>query len=214
MKNKFYNIFLTSEDNNFGKSIRISKNMLAFLLFFGIVLFFLAIIGILRITSNDSLIARLNMLESINFDLQGKINWKDSTNIIPSFAMPVDGFVTKGINKENNHHGIDIAAVKGSEVKATLDGIVIFSGYDSITGNTIILSHNHNLFSLYGHNDTNLVELRKLVLINSPIAKVGNSGTSEGPHLHFEIWDGEKIIDPRSLIKRYKENDVSVKKSR
>ena len=70
------------------------------------------------------------------------------------------------------------------------------------------------MFSLYGHNDTNLVELRKFVSINTPIAKVGNSGTSDGPHLHFEIWDGEKIIDPRSLIKSYEENDVSIKKSR
>ena len=211
MRNKYYNIFFTSEDNDFRKTIRLSKIILMLFLFFGIIFFCLALIGAYRFTNHDNLIRKSRLLEYENFDLKSKITSNDSLISLQPLAAPVEGFVTKGVSVENGHNGIDIASIKGSFVKATLDGIVVFSGYDSIMGNTIILAHNNNLFSLYGHNDTNLVESRDFVEVNFPIAKVGNSGTSDGPHLHFEIWDGKKIIDPRNLIKDYKEKDVSIK---
>ena len=95
-------------------------------------------------------------------------------------------------------------------IRPTLDGIVVFSGYDTIMGITIIISHSDNIFSLYAHNDTNLVDIREFVDSNTSIAKIGDSGVSRGPHLHFEIWQGNKILDPRDLINNYKVNDVSI----
>ena len=211
MKNKYYNIFFTSEDNDFRKAIRLSNFFLILFLFFGIIIFFLSVIGAYRFTNHDVLTNNLRLLEYENFDLKSKMKNNDTLESIQKFSNPVEGFVTKGLNVESGHNGIDIASIKGSFVKATLDGIVVFSGFDSIMGNTIILAHSNNLFSLYGHNDTNLVGLRDFVGVDSPIAKVGNSGTSDGPHLHFEVWNGKEIIDPRDLIKDYKEKDVSIK---
>ena len=217
MKNKFYNIFLTSEENNHSRSIRLSKRLLVFILFFGIMCFAFAIVGLLRVVNHDKLLINLNKVQSINFDLKKKLSFINSIDVdinALSFKKPVDGFVTKGINRDNLHYGIDVASIKGDEIKATLDGLVIFSGYDTLTGNTIIISHDNNIYSLYGHNDTNLVNVREFVSANNSIAKVGNSGASDGPHLHFEIWNGGNVIDPRELIDSYKENDVSIKKSR
>ena len=52
--------------------------------------------------------------------------------------------------------------------------------------------------------------MRDYVKSKQVIGTIGESGNSNGPHLHFEIWQNSNIIDPRSLIKEYKENDVSI----
>ena len=101
-------------------------------------------------------------------------------------------------------------AIQNVTIESVGGESVVFSGYDTIMGNTIIISHSDNIFSLYAHNDTNLVNIREFVDINTSIAKIGDSGVSGGPHLHFEIWQGNKILDPRDLINNYKVNDVSI----
>ena len=129
-------------------------------------------------------------------------------------STPVDGYVSKGVNINNDHNGIDIASVKGNPIKAASDGLVIFSGIYGNMGNTLVLSHLNNIFTIYGHNDSNLVEVREFVSAGDHIANVGSTGISDGPHLHFEVWKGNEIIDPRELIKEYNNKDVSIKKSR
>ena len=78
MRNKYYNIFFTSEDNDFRKTIRLSKIILMLFLFFGIIFFCLALIGAYRFTNHDSLIRKSRLLEYENFDLKSKITSNDS----------------------------------------------------------------------------------------------------------------------------------------
>ena len=78
-------------------------------------------------------------------------------------------------------------------------------------GNVVILSHEFGFFTVYGHNDTNIVHERDIVSQGQVIAKVGDTGISEGPHLHFEVWKHNRVLDPRDLIDKYKKKDVSIR---
>ncbi len=133
-------------------------------------------------------------------------------NIIP-ISQPVDGIVTRGIidDPKNPHYGIDIAATFKSDIKAIKQGLVIFSGKINHLGNTIIIAHPNNYYSLYAHMHNRLVSKREFVNQNQIIGEVGKSNHDDGPHLHFEIWHNNLIIDPRNLIEEYKVKDVSIK---
>ena len=127
---------------------------------------------------------------------------------------PVVGVVTKGIERKNGelvHSGVDVAAEYGASVKSPLQGMVVYSGPSSDLGNMIILSHDNGLYTVYGHNKHNLVKIREFVNVGQEIAKVGGTGESDGPHLHFEIWEKDRVLDPREFIEIYKLRDVSIK---
>ena len=91
---------------------------------------------------------------------------------------------------------------------------MVFSGNMEDLGNTIILSHPNNIFSLYGHNDKNLVYTRDLVEKGDIIGYIGESGITDGPHLHFEMWKNTEILDPRDFIEIYKKKDISTNETR
>lgn len=123
-------------------------------------------------------------------------------------ALPVEkGHITDSFRPEmrswlfsNQHFGIDIAGQAGTDIKAAGDGVVIFAGWTSVLGNLIIISHGNEIFSFYGHNNRILVAERTHVRKNDPIALLGNSGQSTGPHLHFAIWKDDAPVDPREFI--------------
>ena len=93
------------------------------------------------------------------------------------------------------HTGIDIAAKKGEKILSPADGLVVFSGITDDLGKTIIISHSNNLFSLYGHNDKNTVNTRTIVNKGDVIGYVGETGNTDGPHLHFELWKNSEVLD-------------------
>ena len=134
------------------------------------------------------------------------------SNLIPN-NVPVLGMVTKGLDLENNppHNGIDIAAKSKSMVKAAQEGMIIFANPLNDYGNTIIIAHPNNYFSIYSHLEKCILKEREYVRANQTIGYIGQTGNSDGPHLHFEIWKNHHIIDPRELIKEYRVNDVSIK---
>jgi len=95
------------------------------------------------------------------------------------------------------HDGIDIGAKLGSPVIAAADGTVVYSdhrlaGY----GNLIIIRHRKNLFTAYAHNQKNLVHRGDKVRAGQKIARIGKTGHSTGPHLHFEVRRGTTPVDP------------------
>ncbi len=122
---------------------------------------------------------------------------------------PIDGFITQGLDVKNNHNGIDIISYKGDNIKSALDGVVVFSGENKNLGNTLIISHPYNYFTVYGHCDSLMVSERDLVKRKQIIATVGESGMTTAPHLHFEVWHNNIIVDPREIIKKYGDVDVS-----
>ena len=127
-------------------------------------------------------------------------------NSIPEL-YPVDGFLTRGYERESlvgdAHFGVDIAGAKGSPVKATADGIVIFAGWTYEEGYVIILKHQLDYYSFYKHNLRNLCQEWESVKKGQVIALLGDTGQiSSGPHLHFEIWKDTKPVDPIKYLRK------------
>jgi murein DD-endopeptidase MepM/ murein hydrolase activator NlpD len=91
------------------------------------------------------------------------------------------------------HQGIDFAALAGSPIFATAAGKVIHSGWESGYGNSIIIEHDSGIQTRYAHCAKLLVKTGARVSQGDIIAKVGSTGHSTGPHLHFEvIVNGER----------------------
>ena len=99
------------------------------------------------------------------------------------------------------HNGIDIAAPVGTAVCAAASGRVCETGYDNILGNYIIIEHMTGFYSIYGHLSQTLVLLKSDIKTGNVIGKVGNTGYSTGPHLHFEIRKKGKSQDPLKYIR-------------
>jgi murein DD-endopeptidase MepM/ murein hydrolase activator NlpD len=100
------------------------------------------------------------------------------------------------------HQGLDLAAPEGTEVYAVSDGTVIDIGYDRIYGNYIIIRHKDNLTSLYGHLQRVEAVLRTQVKSGTLIGRVGSTGQSTGPHLHFELRQDGRALDPAGRLRR------------
>ncbi len=114
--------------------------------------------------------------------------------------VPMTGFVSQEFQWPV-HAGIDIVAPEGTPVKASADGIVVFSGWTYEAGYIIILYHSGGYSTLYKHSSRNLVSNYQIVHQGEVIAFSGNSGeTSSGPHLHFEIWKDGYPVNPRQLL--------------
>ena len=103
--------------------------------------------------------------------------------------------------KRSFHSGIDMAAPSGTSVYAALSGTVTTVGYNSIYGNYIIVTHHSGYKTLYGHLSAALVTRGRYVDTSTKIGKVGNTGMSTGPHLHFTVFKFGKTINPLTLIK-------------
>ena len=117
------------------------------------------------------------------------------------FYKPVNGMVSSRYQADIRHFGIDIAAKPNESVLATLDGTVVYAGYDPNEGNVIQLQHKNGFISIYKHNETLLKEPGQNVVAGEAIALVGNSGVlSTGPHLHFELWLEGKPVNPEDYI--------------
>jgi len=99
------------------------------------------------------------------------------------------------------HQGIDLAAPEGTEVFAVADGVVTATGNDPVYGNYIIISHNNNWKSLYGHLSSVDTVLRSDVKSGNLIGRVGSTGQSTGPHLHFELRQDGKAFDPAGRLR-------------
>ena len=99
------------------------------------------------------------------------------------------------------HDGIDIDAEHGSPIRSTGKGIVILKKYSNKGyGNQIIIDHNNGFKTVYAHLSQFNVNLNDTINENDIIGYVGNSGSSTGPHLHYEIHKNEESIDPMLMM--------------
>lgn len=141
-----------------------------------------------------------------NFEQEEKYNLAVlNTNPLPVdglfFYKPVNGMISSHYQADIHHFGVDIAAAPKESVLATLDGTVMYAGYDPNQGNVIQLQHKNGFVSVYKHNELLLKEPGEQVVAGEAIALVGNSGKlSTGPHLHFELWYNGKPVNPEDFI--------------
>lgn len=100
------------------------------------------------------------------------------------------------------HMGIDIVAPLGTDVMASAKGQVIKIGFSRVGyGHYVILKHANGITSKYAQLSEIIVDLNQEVLANQVIAKVGSSGRSTGPHLHFEMRKDGELVDPMNFLK-------------
>lgn len=141
-----------------------------------------------------------------NFEQEEKYNLAVlNTNPLPVdglfFYKPVNGMISSHYQADIHHFGVDIAAAPKESVLATLDGTVMYAGYDPNQGNVIQLQHKNGFVSVYKHNELLLKEPGEQVVAGEAIALVGNTGKlSTGPHLHFELWYNGKPVNPEDFI--------------
>ncbi|MDR3146501.1 MAG: M23 family metallopeptidase [Treponema sp.] len=125
------------------------------------------------------------------------------------FRFPLRDFtVTSGFGPRVNpvtgrfrvHEGLDLAAPLGTDVFTVAAGLVTETGSDPIYGNYIIIKHGDDWASLYGHLSQIDVVLRQELRSGSVIGKVGSTGQSTGPHLHFELRRNGQAQDPGKYL--------------
>ena len=124
---------------------------------------------------------------------------------------PVAGQVSSGFGWRSNpfggggqhHRGIDIRAPRGTNIHATGGGTVIFDGWSSGYGNTIIIDHGNGIHTLYAHNSRNLVYVGQRVERGDIIGLVGATGLATGPHVHYEVQVNGVAVDPWPFMREH-----------
>ncbi|NIS61113.1 MAG: peptidoglycan DD-metalloendopeptidase family protein [Proteobacteria bacterium] len=119
------------------------------------------------------------------------------------FIWPVRGKVTRefGIRGTTKHDGIDISAPMGTPIKASNSGRVLYSGNEVRGyGNIILLKHEEGFITVYAHNEINGVVEGEKVGRGQILGRVGRTGRTSGPNLHFEIRMNNRPINPRLLL--------------
>ena len=115
---------------------------------------------------------------------------------------PVEGTISSEWNPGIGHWGVDLVAPENTPVKAVGEGTVVFAGFTSGGGHTVMVQHERNRVSVYMHNSRTLVSSGDRVGQGEPIAIIGNTGDhSSGPHLHFEWWESGAAINPALRIR-------------
>ena len=121
-----------------------------------------------------------------------------------TYRWPVDaGIVSSeyGARQGRPHRGIDIAGDVGEPILAVASGDVIYAGNGMRGyGNVVILRHDQATTSLYAHNSELKVQVGDRVRQGEQVALLGNTGHSTGPHVHFELREGETAVDPRARL--------------
>ncbi len=124
-------------------------------------------------------------------------------------VLPVEGEITSPFGMRSDpfsgeprfHAGVDVAAPRGSEIRAVADGEVVFSGWRrGGSGRTVEVRHADGLVTSYAHAERTLVRAGQHVGAGDVVATVGSSGRSSGPHLHFAAARDGQAIDPARLL--------------
>jgi len=124
-------------------------------------------------------------------------------------GWPVKGTITSPFGERIHpitgesafHSGIDIRAPSGTPVRATADGIVSFASWRDDTGYCVVLEHGHGFTTVYAHNTSLAVKVGQRVNRGETIAHSGSTGSTTGPHVHYEVWKERRHVDPAAYLK-------------
>lgn len=98
------------------------------------------------------------------------------------------------------HHGLDIVAQTGTPVLASASGVVVKSGYEAQYGNVVVIDHGAGYRSVYAHMSSSSVEEGAFVNSGEEVGKVGSTGRSTGPHLHYEVRVNGLPVNPARFL--------------
>lgn len=166
-----------------------------------------------RLPDMDESIANLRRKSAERIRSFSEISWYITNKYNFAKAMPVSwpvkgritshfGYRLSPVTKFRElHSGIDIANTPGTKVRATADGVVRRAGWVSGYGLAVLMDHGFGYSTLYAHNSEILVKENQRIKRGQVIAKMGSTGTSTGPHVHYEVWQNEVPQNPISYIK-------------
>lgn len=97
------------------------------------------------------------------------------------------------------HQGVDFAAATGTPILASAGGTIVFSGWGGGYGNVVVIDHGKGMRTRYAHMHRINVRNGQRVEQGQNIGQVGSTGLSTGPHLHYEVWNNGKPVDPRGV---------------
>ncbi len=143
-------------------------------------------------------------LDAVEAKLDERVHWLSATPAI----SPVKGILTSGFGYRADpmthgrgvHQGIDIAAPTGQPVQATANAIVLRAATVGGLGKAIYLAHGYGLTTRYGHLSQIEVKPGQRVKRGDVIGRVGNTGRSTGPHLHYEVRVDGQPVNPLAYI--------------
>ena len=99
------------------------------------------------------------------------------------------------------HKGLDFSTYRqGDPVMATANGQVVTVGYDTSFGINVIIKHKHGMYTRYAHLSTATVTKGEYVNQGDMTGRIGNTGITTGPHLHYEVHIGSDVVDPGKYI--------------
>jgi murein DD-endopeptidase MepM/ murein hydrolase activator NlpD len=146
---------------------------------------------------------QLDVLEALMF------NRRLSEAVRPEGRPVTGGWMSSGFGyradpftgKRAFHRGLDFVSPKGSDVLAIASGVVTFSDNLGNYGNMVEIDHGNGLVTRYGHNKENLVSVGDAVRKGEVIARVGATGRATAPHVHLEVFQDGRPVNPRQYIK-------------
>lgn len=120
-------------------------------------------------------------------------------------VRPVTSYtLTSGFKdrSRHNHEGVDLAAPRGTAVYAAKRGVVTFVGWADGYGRKIMINHGSGIVTVYAHLDSFSVKQGQTVWAGKRIGRVGMSGRTTGPHLHFEVLKNGAVSDPAKWLRK------------
>ena len=144
----------------------------------------------------------------ISLENRGIIEPTDFPNLKRNMIWPTRGYVTGHFGRHKHPEwktiteniGIDIKAEFGQDVRAVANGIVTAITWQRGRGNIIIINHLGGYFSVYTHLSQIIVQIDQKIQIGQVIGNVGDTGSLQGPMLHFEIWKGNSALNPEEWL--------------
>lgn len=150
------------------------------------------------IKKSKDLISQIKNLQTKGNYAGGKMLWPvpSSSKISSAYGNRMHPI----LKRKKMHTGIDISAKNGVSILAANKGTVIMSGWQSGYGNTIVIDHGGGITTLYAHCSKLLYQVGASVKAGDTIAKVGSTGLSTGPHLHFEVRKNGTPQNPQNYV--------------
>ncbi|WP_251860599.1 M23 family metallopeptidase [Clostridium sp. Marseille-Q2269] len=155
------------------------------------------------VNTPDDLIKNISQSQNLKNFMNSKRLSRGVSGETMILKMPANGCITSKFGKRwgRFHKGIDIGAASGTAIYSSLDGKVIYSGWQEGYGKVIKIKHNSELTTIYAHCSKLNVEIDKYVKKGEKIGEVGSTGRSTGPHLHFEVRKNNEPCNPAIYVK-------------